>query len=184
MAARLNRNCHGLWHGTADNTVVPFNTDAILVQWQGVHSIDANPKRSETVDGHMRQVWCDTSGRELIEKFSIAGRGHGAPLKTPGDNGLGSAGPFMLDVGTSSTRHIACFWGIMETGAQGSRTEISADGATLSGTILPAGRETEEKPRADHVVAAGKTLPLDAVGSQADVTKVIEDALRAGGLMR
>ena len=71
----------------------------------------------------------------------------------------------------------------METGAQGSRTEISADGATLSGTT-PAGRETEEKPRADHVVAAGKTLPLDAVGSQADVTKVIEDALRAGGLMR
>ncbi|WP_432612810.1 extracellular catalytic domain type 1 short-chain-length polyhydroxyalkanoate depolymerase [Mesorhizobium mediterraneum] len=102
-----------IWHGTADNTVVPFNADAILVQWQGVHSIDANPKRSETVDGHMRQVWCDTSGRELIEKFSITGMGHGAPLKTPGDNGLGSAGPFMLDVGISSTRHIACFWGIM-----------------------------------------------------------------------
>ncbi|CAH2397089.1 hypothetical protein MES5069_160058 [Mesorhizobium escarrei] len=72
----------------------------------------------------------------------------------------------------------------METGAQGSRTKISADAATLSGTILPAGGETEEKPRADHVVAARKTLPLDAVGSQADVTKVIEDALRAGGLMR
>ncbi|WP_165778561.1 extracellular catalytic domain type 1 short-chain-length polyhydroxyalkanoate depolymerase [Mesorhizobium wenxiniae] len=172
-----------IWHGTADNTVVPFNADAILVQWQGVHSTDANPKRSETVDGHMRQVWCDTSGRELIEKFSIAGMGHGAPLKTPGDNGLGSAGPFMLDVGISSTRHIACFWGIMETGAQGSRTKISADAATLSGTILqPAAKRRKNRGRT--TLSRQERRPLNAVGSQADVTKVIEDALRAAGLMQ
>ena len=71
-----------IWQGTADNTVVPSNADAILMQWQGVHAIDASPTRTETVDGHMRQVWCDTSGRELIEKFSIVRHG---PWRTAED---------------------------------------------------------------------------------------------------
>lgn len=43
----------------------------------------------------------------------IAGMGHGTPL---GDDGLGTPGPYILKVGISSTREIAQFWGIVETG--------------------------------------------------------------------
>jgi poly(3-hydroxybutyrate) depolymerase len=44
----------------------------------------------------------------------IAGMGHGTPL---GD-GLGAPGPYMLDVGISSTREIARFWGLAKTASK------------------------------------------------------------------
>ncbi|CCV05640.1 Polyhydroxybutyrate depolymerase (fragment) [Mesorhizobium metallidurans STM 2683] len=162
--------------GLVDNTVVPSNADSILAQWQGVHDVGISPTRTESVDGQTRQVWCDVDGHRLIEKYTIVGMGHGTPLKTSRDDGLGPA-PYMLDVGVSSTRRIAEFWGIT-TGVQGARAaNISADGTARSETMLPAARETSEKP-------LGRVLACHAPGSKACVAKVIEEALRAAGLMR
>ena len=105
-----------VWHGSADNTVVSSNADAIVRQWRAVLGLASTPARSETVDGHSRRVWCDAEGREVIEEYSIAGMGHGTPLATGGDVGLGAGAPFMLDVGISSTRLVARFWGITKQG--------------------------------------------------------------------
>ena len=167
-----------VWQGSADNTVVPSNADEILSQWQGVHGVGEAPTRTEEVDGQARQVWCDTSGRDLIEKYTIAGMGHGTPLQTSGDDGLGRAGPFMLDVGISSTRHIARFWGLAKPGI---RRAAKAD--TASRDALDAYRPAD-KPRAVHVDPTPEPQPLNARGSAAGITKIIEDALRAAGLMR
>ena len=101
-----------VWHGSSDQTVASVNADAIVGQWRAVHGLSSSPSRSELVAGHTRQVWCDGRGRAVIENYQIAGMGHGTPLATSGDAGLGVAGPFMLDIGISSTKQIASFWGI------------------------------------------------------------------------
>ncbi|WP_168992215.1 MULTISPECIES: extracellular catalytic domain type 1 short-chain-length polyhydroxyalkanoate depolymerase [Mesorhizobium] len=171
-----------VWQGSADNTVVPSNADAIIAQWQGVHGVGTSPTRVETVDGQTRQVWCDGSGRELIEKYGVAGMGHGTPLQTAGDDGLGRAGPFMLEVGISSTRHIARFWGLVKPAARRAATTETVS-AMPAATALKT-YNIPEKPRAMRIDPAAEARPGDARGSAAGITKVIEDALRAAGLMR
>lgn len=106
-----------VWQGTADTIVVPANAEAIIRQWREVHSVGVLPTRTDQVDGFPRRVWCDASDREVIESYSITDMGHGTPLAVGGRAGLGCAGPFMLDVGISSTRHIAHFWGLADNPA-------------------------------------------------------------------
>ena len=166
-----------IWQGAADTTVVSSNADSILAQWQGVHCVGAGPNRKETVDRRIRQVWCDADGNELIEKCTIAGMGHGTPLQTVGADGLGVAAPFMLDVGISSTRQIAGFWGL--TNRSEAKTEEAPGRQTGKAvrTYTPA-----EHPRAVRAGAAEEPQPRS--GSAAGIAKVIEDALRSAGLMR
>jgi poly(hydroxyalkanoate) depolymerase family esterase len=101
-----------VWHGSMDQTVDSSNADAIVRQWQGLHQVEGPPTRTEVVDGYPRKVWCDASGREVIEEYNITGMGHGTPLETEGAEGVGASGEYMLEVGISSTRHIADFWGL------------------------------------------------------------------------
>ena len=112
---------------------------------------------------------------ELPEKYDA----DGARVKIgTGEDGLGRAGPFMLDVGISSTRHIARFWGLAKPA-----TQRAAKAETASPTALEAYRPAE-KPRAVHVDPTPHPQPRNASGPAAGITKVIEDALRAAGLMR
>ena len=50
----------------------------------------------------------------MIERYDIAGMGHGTPLDTR-DGRLRHAGPHMLEVGICSTSRIAAFWGIADS---------------------------------------------------------------------
>ena len=52
------------------------------------------------------------SGRALIDIHTIAGMGHGTPIDASAAEGGSTAGPFMLDVGISSTLELARSWGI------------------------------------------------------------------------
>jgi poly(3-hydroxybutyrate) depolymerase len=151
-----------IWQGSADHTVAPANADAILGQWRAVHGLAKTSAATETVDGHTRQVWRDADGQIRIEEYRIAGMGHGTPLATAGPDGLGSAGPFMLDVGISSTQRIAEFWGIAKAGRPGKAKEEAP-------SVVAAFRE--EKSASDDKPASG-------------VRKIIEDALRTAGLLR
>ena len=101
-----------VWHGDLDETVDSSNAGAIIRQWQKIHKVDGPATRLEDVDGFTRKVWCDTSGREIIEEYIIEEMGHGTPISAQGDEGLGNAGKYMLEVGVSSTRLIADFWGL------------------------------------------------------------------------
>jgi poly(hydroxyalkanoate) depolymerase family esterase len=174
-----------IWHGTADHTVDPSNMAAILAQWRGVHEVSQTPSCAAIVDGYSRKVWRNARGREIIEVYSIAGMGHGAPLNAVGANGYGESGPFMLDVGISSTFHIAGFWDLAASSEARAASEerqgpVVFPSPALSCDALPA----KSHRAAPNEQALGVRTPISSAPLVTGVRKVIEDALRAAGLMQ
>ena len=149
-----------VWHGDADATVDDANAEAILTQWRAMHGV-ADAPASRTVAGmHAHRTWQDAGGRPVIEDHRIAGMGHGTPIATRGAEAGGTAGAYMLDVGISSTRRIAAFWGI-------------APAVAATAAPAPAAREPQ------------RLRPEPATSRQpSGVAAVIDDALRAAGLLR
>ena len=102
-----------VWHGSADTVVNPENADQIVNQWINVHGLSHAPTRVETADGYPRQVWRNRVGDDVIESYTIPDMAHGAPLAIAGSGEhSGIPGPFLLEVGISSSYHIAKFWGL------------------------------------------------------------------------
>jgi len=167
-----------IWHGSADPTVAPSNAEALVTQWRGVHALEKRPTRSEASGRHTRHVWHDADGLAAIEVNIIAGMAHGTPL---GGDGLGTPGPFMLDVGISSTREIARVWGIADADEREPaplRPDASAKGERPS-LSLPAA----EKVKVDATTRQPRSSPGSAANAPG-VRTIIEDALKAAGLMR
>jgi poly(hydroxyalkanoate) depolymerase family esterase len=157
-----------LWHGTADQTVAHSNMDAIVAQWRGLHGLRGVSPEENAFGVHSQRVWRDEAGAPKIEAFSVTGMGHGTPLSSA--DSIGSPGAFMLDAKISSTRHIARFWHLTETGSEFSLT-TSVEKLT-----------SETTP--ERVGGNPSASAWQARASAAGVGKVIEDALRAAGLMR
>ena len=85
---------------------------------------------------HSRRIWSDANGNTLIEAVSIIGMAHGVPLATTmGMERCGAAGPFFLDVGISSTHHIARFWCLHERLVEMPSTAAPA----LAPVLIPTG---------------------------------------------
>jgi hypothetical protein len=137
---------------------VPSNANAIVEQWRNIHGIDASPPRVENIGGHQRRVWTDAHGVEVIELHTIAGMDHGTPLDV--GTGYGASGPFMLDVGISSTVEIARSWGLVPS--------------------FEKRRNAKPSAAQPENVAASSATENDGGGIQ----KIIEDALRSAGLLR
>ena len=161
-----------VWHGTADATVSPDNGAAVVEQWRGLHG--AVVGKTETVDGHRRDVWRDAAGREVIERYTIRGLGHGTPLGTGGDDGNGAAGPHMIEAGINSTRRIASFWGIV--GQPGVIAKVEAAVVGLIPKAPPVRVEVQPFTRRAHRPAPHPRL--------AGVAEIIDKALRSAGLLR
>ena len=158
-----------VWHGSADHVVSPDNGESIVRQWTALHGLAEAPARTETVDGYPRRVWLGPDGEVAVEHWSVTGMGHGTPLDPgTGEGESGVAMPHMLDVGLSSTDRIAAFFGIA---GEPKRAERKAGKATASPAPSP--------PRRRAAAPAGK-----ARAAAGGVQKVIEDALKAAGLMR
>jgi hypothetical protein len=89
---------------------------------------------------------------------------HGAPLTSAEGEGVGHAGPFMLDVGISSTLEIARFFGLVRTPTPYAEGQAQA----------------QSRP--------AKQAPAPAENSQqallSGVEKTIAEALRKAGLLR
>jgi len=102
-----------VWHGGADAVVKRENADQIVKQWIDVHGLNREPAGEEMVDGYPRRVWRNRAAADVIESYAIPGMAHGAPLATGnGEKHCGVPGAFFLDVGISSSYHIARFWGL------------------------------------------------------------------------
>jgi poly(hydroxyalkanoate) depolymerase family esterase len=145
-----------VWQGTSDSTVVPANGDALVEQWRGVHRVGPFPASRDTDAGHRVESWEDENGVKLIEQYRILGMAHGTPLD--GKDGYGRIGPYMLEAGMSSTRHMAMSWG-----------------------ITPSFAYRESKPQTTRSVAEHRDAVTTAPAS--GIQKTIEDALRSAGLM-
>lgn len=154
-----------VWHGTADSLVVPANADVIVDQWRDRVGLGTEEGELDRVDGHRRTTWRDASGRAMIERIDVAGMGHGTPLSTRGKASCGTAGAHMLEAGICSTSRIAAFWGLTGKVAQPS----AARGAVKR--VQPAKAKSRARPAKARPRATG-------------VGAVIENALRAAGLMR
>ena len=180
QAALRNASSHhgrwprlSIWHGSADATVSERNADAIVAQWRGVHGLADKPTRTEAVGPVSHRSWAALDGRVMLEDYRISGMAHGTPLKTTGADALGSPAPYMLDAGISSTLRIARFWEI--AGAAPARAK-PIDQLRSEETTLP----MRPEPRRLH----GERIEPQPSGSVSGVGKLIEDALRAAGLMK
>jgi poly(hydroxyalkanoate) depolymerase family esterase len=112
-----------VWHGANDPIVKPFNGEDVIRQWTNVHGLSDSPSYQESIGSHARRVWNDANGDAVIEAFTLSGMAHGVPLATMADaESCGAAGAFFLDVGISSTRHIARFWRMHESLVEMPRT--------------------------------------------------------------
>jgi poly(hydroxyalkanoate) depolymerase family esterase len=176
-----------VWHGGADATVIPSNASEIVKQWTDVHGLPVAPTARAIVDGYPRQVWVNADGDELIESYTITNMAHGTPLATgAADHECGAAGPFMLEVGISSSYHIAKFFGVTISTR---RTQTQSRMTTAA-----------NKPRGSRPAAAlpqvhvleGEILGPEDASSQGtpnapppvDIAAVIANALKAAGLMK
>ncbi len=146
-----------VWHGSGDHVVAPANGEHLVAQWRGLHDVGEHPTRVETVDGHRRRTWTNAAGKAVIEHYVVSGMGHGVPLVTRGEDGVGEAGAHMFETSISSTRHIARFWGLLREERVAAKPRVEADR-----------------------IARMPATPPAASG----VTAVIESALRKAGLMR
>lgn len=167
-----------IWHGTADQTVAPSNAGVIATQWRGVHGLEKAPTHLEEAGPHARQVWRDGTGQAVIEVNLIAGMGHGTPI---GNDGLGRQGPYMLDIGISSTREIARFWSI--TGSASKNLSPHSGQVGRPSEVAPPGLRATDVQHAT-ASSAMRSGVRDKVSDAPGVKKIIEDALRAAGLMR
>lgn len=181
-----------IWHGGADRTVTPKNADALVRQWLNVHGAPEKGFREEAGDGFKRRVW-QKAGRDVVELHLIDGMGHGTPL----DGRMGErSGPFMLDVGLSSTRRIAAFWGVSgDLDVKAATVEIAKAPAESAAAPMKA-LAMRPKPAPRPQPAQGRAQPRaerpDPAASPAagasrkslDVGAVINRALKAAGLMR
>ena len=164
-----------VWHGSGDATVNPNNADAIVEQWLPLHGISGSPSTTDIVDGYPYRAWRDAGGRVVVEAYSITGMGHGTPLDASGTDPFGVAGPHMLDVAISSSRRIAESWGLTANViAQPDAAERARDaGPAVPGTGL-----------ARRVTPAWQLYPDPKPAPAIDVRRIIDDALRAGGLLK
>ena len=179
-----------VWHGDADATVAPVNAGEIIKQWTDVHGLDPAPTLSETVDGYPRQVWRNKAGDATIESYTITSMAHGTPLAVgDGDGQCGTVGAFLLDVGISSSYHIAKFFGL--TTHKRSLLSVWLGGASLvpdqPATAPRDGIAAESTTR--HVKAEAEPAEAPPSDGHANdrtghIESVITKALKAAGLMK
>ncbi len=169
-----------VWHGAADTTVKPSNADAIVQQWLEVHGLDAGASAKGQAPGH--EVW--SHGEVVVvERRLIAGMGHGTPLSSQGPDGVGRAGPFLLEAGVSSSLELLRFWGVAEQDAaiEVAAIELAAADAVRSPAEAPApaaGPPGVAEPAWSRLAATGPANDDQGVGA------IINRALRAAGLMK
>jgi feruloyl esterase len=164
-----------VWHGGADATVIPANAREIIKQWTDVHGLSQAPTYSEIVDGYPRQAWRDAADKDVIESYAIPGMAHGTPLSVgEGADQCGASGAFLLNVGISSSYHIAKFWGLADRVCAAAKDEEPA---------------SIQQPQPLHLTATqamqhSKAREQDSVSLPVDINAIITKALKAAGLMK
>lgn len=144
------------------------------------HGLSAAPTLEETVDRYPRQVWRNAAGEDLIEAYTIPRMPHGTPVAAgEADDQCGTAGAFLLEVGISSSYHIAKFWGLADrprTAAVKQREPIE-----IASDQHP---HVANKERIEEARDAGAEPASVPRSTSIDLHAVITDALKAAGLMK
>jgi poly(hydroxyalkanoate) depolymerase family esterase len=191
-----------VWHGTADQIVKPENASAIIEQWRRLHALPSDATTVSKTPAYHYRRWTNARGETLIEDYLVTGMGHGVPLATGDADAVGVPGPYFLETTISSTENIAAFFGITEHIERGAldlpeslrRTEPVVAEEMLEPVPWPAqsgaargddwdpAEHMEQRRTSDPVVEPA--APQGAVPSKVDVGAIINNALRAAGLLR
>ncbi len=116
-----------IWHGDADEVVHIANAQDLVRQWAAALGLPEAPTKVTRSTRRTRSVWAPLFHGSSVELNIVHGFGHGTPLSIHGEDGLGAAAPFMLEVEISSTHEIARFWGLKPA-----RETARAETATLA----------------------------------------------------
>jgi poly(hydroxyalkanoate) depolymerase family esterase len=101
-----------IWHGTADKTVNPKNARELVDQWTNVHGIGRTPVKNK-VKGYSHEMYKDSHGNVLVERYVITGMRHGIPVDPgQGEDQCGVVGQFTFDVKICASYYIGKFWGL------------------------------------------------------------------------
>jgi poly(hydroxyalkanoate) depolymerase family esterase len=105
-----------IWHGSADHTVDPGNSDLLAVQWRALLGLQETPDTTaRPAPGTQRRQWT-LRGAPVLEQWTIDGMRHAYPIDTKhpadADGGGGHAGSFVAEAGVDATAQIARFWRI------------------------------------------------------------------------
>ena len=181
-----------IWHGSSDSTVQPVNADELVKQWTDIHDVGGKPSLEDKVDGYPHRVWRDASGEALVESFTITGMAHGTPIKAGSADGeTGTAGPFILEAGISSSYRIATFWGLIDpTAAKAARATRDATRPSEPGKVSGVGAGATERPPARPSVPLSRrrgptTRPAEPEKVSAfDPGAIISKALKKAGLLK
>jgi poly(hydroxyalkanoate) depolymerase family esterase len=168
-----------VWHGNADKTVIPSNAREIVKQWTNVHRLADAPSKQDVVDSYPRQVWLGESGEELVESYTITDMAHGTPLATGNaESECGIPGPYLLEVGISSSFHIAKFFGVTRNGARPRK-----ENAKTSTRPAPLSVQRELTDFGAPEATLREEARVKSTGSHLDIGAVITAALTKAGLM-
>jgi feruloyl esterase len=172
-----------VWHGDHDATVKPTNAGDIVKQWLDVHKITGAPTET-VVDGYPRQAW-RVGKEDVIESYTIVGMAHGAPLATAdADTRAGKAGPFFLDVGISSSYHIAKFFGLIGEARSEARPPKRNGARIAADEHVEFIQEEKVEVLAPDLEAAASQRAKPDHERSLDITGVITKALTAAGLIK
>ena len=149
-----------IWHGDGDHTVNIENAKAGAAQWADVHGLALDAAHHENLGQAVRLNWGDR-----LEVITVPGLGHGVPIDAAD---LGMAGPFILDVGLSSTRHIARFFGLLDAAQPKPRPKPA-----------PVAAPQPALPEIETVLMPHEPPPLEK-----RIENVILRALKAAGLLK
>lgn len=185
-----------IWHGSSDATVQPVNADELVKQWTDIHGVDGKAPLEGKVDGYPHRVWRDTSGKALVESYTITGMAHGTPIKAgSADGATGTAGPFILEAGISSSYRIAAFWGLVSpeahVTAQAARTatrpsdseKMSGAGGRTASVSKPAAPVVPSMPLSRRRGSTARPAEPEKAGAL-DPGAIITKALKKAGLLK
>lgn len=172
-----------IWQGAADQTVDPQNSGEIAKQWTQLHGTGQKPDAVEKNGIYTRRVWNDAAGEPAVEEYVVAGLGHGTPLATgDGQEHFGTAAPFLLEAGLSSSYRIAKFWDI----ARGEPTRVyePAAPAIRSTPDQPLRRSPQVGAREENGRSDERTRRASAPPARYDIAAIINRALKSAGLIK
>jgi len=102
-----------IWHGTADQLLLPINLELQLQQWSTVLGIDTQAFESDTIDGQERRRYRDAGGNVAIETVSVAGMDHAIAIDPDGSPPCGVAAPFIVDANICAAAWIGRWFGVV-----------------------------------------------------------------------
>lgn len=154
-----------IWHGSSDYTVNVLNATEAMEQWTDVHGTDQTPDVQDTVAGYPHKVYKDSSGKPVVETYTITGMGHGTPVDPgTGATQCGRAGAYILDVDICSSYHIGKFWGLDNADNQAPAVSLTApaNGAGVSGMVTIAASASDNVGVSKvELLVDGKLLETD-----------------------